>query len=661
MIYSSNKYANELEARTCRAKFFRFLSFISPKNLQPLVIKAGVNALAGIVDCSKIFTWENAKFIDPIELSALTVQASMLESNKDNEIFFYNKGKSGVICLDATGLTVVPFKQCQNNAKMNSFSMSRIRTLHQLDSLPLKLGTMYQLKPVSLDLDAVKQFLLWRDITRYPENMLNFSNLTKPQVGDVVRVLVKEQSQPEHLKNLLFVVVQDENYASVEGILTPSDISTKWVDDCRTLFNPRQSFYAKVFNITEDGKYRFSIRYKMDKYIRSGTSVEEDAQKIVLKSDFAADSNPVLPKTFIQELILLVDLCIRQENNIVNKIELIGYAYVLSCVVSDLKSYYYDFLLRYYATIEKFVSEEYDDIEIEFQEITPNAFVDLDRKKKLLELLNYVKSSDEDCINALQDLIKTESGNDVSKSSAVLMDYVCALEDDAFLEILSRLSKKNNSLVCNLKEVDLFGDHNKEDNLKHGGCVGITTESVDSSRTKVDIKFVSLVLNIFDDGSIVVVKDMPGCEAEDSTAQIAIPSYASSGFVLLMNNKGGLCKLLVKDIAGLGFMSKYNSDLNTSSLCNSFVVPCDCIVGVRTIGKRTRYLRLYKSEDIPCGSILTPKFIHNERSDEKLYQFFILPRHVENIVLDDSLGEKIYDNELSQNFIDTLNSYGVYI
>lgn len=167
--------------------------------------------------------------------------------------------------------------------------------------------------------------------------------------------------------------------------------------------------------------------------------------------------------------------------------------------------------------------------------------------------------------------------------------------------------------------------------------------------------------SIFDDGSIMVVKDMPGCEAEDSTAQIAIPSYASSGFVLLMNNKGGLCKLLVKDIAGLGFMSKYNSGLNPSSLCNSFVVPCDCIVGVRTIGKRTRYLRLYKSEDIPCGSILTPKFVHNERSDEKLYQFFILPRHVENIVLDDSLGEKIFDNELSQNFIDTLNSYGVYI
>ena len=282
MIHISEKYANELDARACKARFFRFLSFVCPEDMQPIMIKAGIDALVGVIDGSNIFTWENATNVNPIALCNQTAHATILDCNTENDFYFMKSaGTTGIIRLDPTGFTIVPYKQCANNFKMNSEFMENINVMHHLETLPIKLGTMLNISPIVMERDAVNQYLLWRAVSKHPENLAQRFELSTPRMGDKVRVCVKEQNQSDKLKYMLFVSVVDKRFASVDGILTPKDITGKWVEDTRKLFKVGQVFYAEVCNITENGKYQFSIRKDVEKYSTTVSRVEDDVKHIV--------------------------------------------------------------------------------------------------------------------------------------------------------------------------------------------------------------------------------------------------------------------------------------------------------------------------------------------------------------------------------------------
>ena len=79
--------------------------------MQSTILDAAINALVGILNDKDIFTWENITHINSIQLCNLTANAVVLDCNLEND-YYYNSGKSGILSLDPTGFTIVPYKQC---------------------------------------------------------------------------------------------------------------------------------------------------------------------------------------------------------------------------------------------------------------------------------------------------------------------------------------------------------------------------------------------------------------------------------------------------------------------------------------------------------------------------------------------------------------------
>ena len=686
LIHTNEKYSNELDARTCKARFFRFLSFVCSEDMQPVMLKAGIDALVGVIDGRRIFTWENAASINPITLCTLTAQAPVLDCNTDNDYYLMKKvGKTGIIRLDPTGFTIVPYKQCLINHRISPDFMNDIKIIHHLETLPIKLGTMLNVLPLVMERDAVKQFLLWQAITKHSERLKQGPDFLKPQVGDKVRVCVKEQNQSDELKHMLFVSVNDKRFAPVDGVLTPKDISYKWVEDARKLFKVGQMFYAEVQNITENGKYQFSIRNDVDRYATSVSMVEDDVKKLVLNIE-SDDNLEQMPKSFIQELILLVDMRIRRERNPMNKLTLIGYAYCMCALTSDSKSYYYDFLLRYYATIEKFVNNEYKEVNISFHDTINSKFPEIVSKRRLVELLNCANSQEMSGLQSLQTLAEEESTNDAGKFAAMLMAYIYAMKAGLSADAMSGIKKEINNFVGNSDILDLSALDSAIDEKEN------MQKSSDSDTTELDIETVDveiienppktdgiskevaeeplevnveeltpLKLNIFDDSSIQLTADDSHLDNQNAVITISIPIYAMNGIILLVNNEGGISKICVQDIVRMEKQTLLDSNVNPYKLNNHFVVPTDCIVGTIIISDKRKYIEIHNTKDMINSNFLQPKFIRYESIMAIRHQPFILPECCDIHGLKECCNKCIDSKDLPDNIIDGLQSYGVFI
>ena len=156
----------------------------------------------------------------------------------------------------------------------------------------------------------------------------------------------------------------------------------------------------------------------------------------------------MLSKSFVQELILLIDMRIRRESNNTDKLTLIGYAYCLSALASDPKSYYYDFLLRYYAAIDKFITNEHIDVDIQFHDTIDSHFTNIVNKRRLVELLSYANNQEIEGLQALQQLAIDESNNDVGKLAAMLVAYIYSIKAGFYDEPMSGIHNNINNYFC---------------------------------------------------------------------------------------------------------------------------------------------------------------------------------------------------------------------
>src|SRR5574344_995815 len=689
LILQNYKYKDILEARASKARFFRFLSFVCPTDMQALVLKAGVDALVGVIDDTKVFTWNNAYDINPIKLCNLTSQATILDSNLENDFFQVKEsGKSGIIRLDSTGFTIVPYKQCLTNFRFNLNFIENIRIIHHLETLPIKLGTMFDVSPLIMDSDAVNQYILWRDITKYPEKLV--SNVVKqyPTIGDNVLVYVKAQNQLDKLKYMIFVTVIDQRFTQVDGIITVKDITPKWIDDARKLFNEGDFFYAIVNNITEEGKYSFSIRESVSKYASSISKVEEDVKHIILKSEDIS-ALPQMTKSFIQELILLIDMRLRKESNLKNKLILIGYAHCLSSLASDPKSYYYDFLLRYYAVIDKFVTNKHNDIEISFVDTINSKFVDISNKRHLIELLSFANNQSEDGLKALQTLAEDESRNDVGKLAAMLTTYIYALKAGFTTRILEGLKEEINECVTNSDNLDLSAlsievPNDNQENTEFGTPENsnedlnekLLTEELNEQTDKTDNidivqkatinqfisnSRVSLVMDIFEDQSIIISEDLPTSEKYDSVISISIPECSYEGILLLVNTSGAICKMSISDISKLNRRVRLNSKINPFNLSNHFVVPSECYIGSILTTLDGTYFEMYSTNNLVTSDTQKLNYLLKCKSTVVRHQPFILPL---NCIIDDKdsfIGKSKNREFVPSAFVEEIKNYGVYI
>lgn len=694
MIHTSEKYTNDLDARACKARFFRFLSFVCSDDMQPIMIKAGIDALVGVIDTSNIFTWENATNINPIALCNLTAQAIVLDCNTENDFYFMKSaGKTGIIRLDSTGFTIVPYKQCVNNFKMNSDFMENINVIHHLETLPIKLGTMLNISPLVMEQDAVKQYLLWRAITKHPKNLNQGRELLTPQIGDKVRVCVKEQNQSDKLKYMLFVSVVDKRFSSVDGILTPKDITSKWVEDTRKLFEVGQTFYAEVCNITSNGKYQFCIRKDVEKYATTVSRVEDDVKHIVEENCVSVNDLPMLSKSFVQELILLVDMRIRKESNPKHRLTLIGYAYCLSALASDPKSYYYDFLLKYYAAIDKFISNDYQDIEIKFNDTINSKFPNVVNKRRLVELLSYTNNQETDGLLALQKLSEEEAENDAGKLAAMLMAYIYATRAGFSSVTIDGIKNEINKYIGNSDKLDLSALDTEHEVPKDTEEIGSDEELVDTENNsgadkdlssdiskelpeiddttfefpetledkKTSKVLLPLKLHFLDDGNLVVTEDSIKSESNKAIVDISLPTYALDGVVLLISNEGGISKIKAQDIANCQLQTKIECKINPYIISNHFVVPTDCVVGTILNTVNGKFVEIHQTESIPANSLSTPVFKRDESFAVVSQQPFILPNNCEIPGLEHYFEKCIASKDISEEIILGMQSYGVFI
>lgn len=676
LIYSSNTFYNEIICREAKARFFRYLSFVCNPSMQSTLLKAAINSLVGILTDKDIFTWKNIVNINIIELTNLASKATVLDCNLEND-FYYNSGKSGVLVLDPTGFTIVPYKQCITTLIPRCTSLEEINVIHNLDLLPLKLGSMYNFRNIDPNDNPVEQHLLWEAITKVPSN-LQKAQRPEPRIADIVKVMVKEQNQSDKLKSMVFVTTIDNRYQSVDGVIMVNEISGKWIEDARTVFNPGDVFYAKV--IRDNGKYNFSIKDEVNKFSTVTSSAEEDAQKIIINKT-EESNNQELPNGFVQELILLLDMYIRMGNDMQNKLTMTGYAYCLSSLLGDPKSYYYEFMLRYFAIIERFMSGNYQDLSISKPNLNDKYFKNLSGKKHIVELLAITEKSTEEAIDSLSKLAKQESTNDVGKVSSMLLAFLYANQANLSFEALNAIKKEIKTFITNDKDLDLTTlDLSNEEIQEEISFEGKQSEeevcndnkspeekdlngdemAITENRGKMEqtYTFVPLKLNIFEDCSTIIDNTTKKVDREESIMEISIKEYAADGFLIIVNNQGCIGKIPVSYIRQLEHGVRIDNCINPYKLSNYFVVPSDCAIGLLVTTNDDKYIKIWNTKDITSSQLSNIKFNDSQTDIGHRFQAFILPP---NIGIDEYYNNCTKVNLLSKNIQELFESYGVLI
>ena len=681
LIYSSDKWFNEIQNRESKARFFRFLSFLCIDSRQTTILDAAINALVGILNDKEIFTWENITHINTINLSNLTANAAILDCNLGND-YYYNSGRSGILSLDPTGFTIVPYKQCITSLLSKTTSLEEVNIIHNLESLPLKLGSMYNYKSLVPGDGAVEQFLMWNAVTRTPAN-LEKTLKPLPQTGDVVKIMVKEQNQPDNLKWLIFVTVVDNRFQSVQGAISVKEISSKWIEDARTVFSPGDILFATVCSTSND-RFSFSIKEEANKYATISSSAAEDARNLVINKTDDNISN-ILPKGFVQEFILLVDMRIRKESSIKNKLTLIGYAYCLSALLGDPKSYYYDFILRYYASIDKFITGRYKDVAIPVSINTDKYFKNITSKLHLIELLEMTDSSNEEGITSLAQLSSQESNNDVGKISSMLLTYLYAQKANFSPKVLSTIKSELNEYISNPEVLNLsaLDDSNKDtsecdyedditdnddftsdeiiNSVQEIASTPETDEEIASNGTFIESKkFVPFTLTILDDSSIKLLEDNKN-NVTDSVINIPIKQYAEKGHLIIVNNNAGISKIPVSTFSSMQFDERIYDCINPYNLSNHFTVATDCIVGIVLTTDNGRYVELKNTNEIPDSTICNVHYTEPQCDRISRHQAFILPEDNGIEGLAEYYNRNVECESIPQGIIKSLESYGIYI
>lgn len=682
IIYSHYKWHNELYCREAKARFFRFLSFLCADDLQNSLLKAGIDSLVGVLDDKDIFTIDNISHLNPIRLSLLSTKAPVLDNNIDNDFYFSNS-KTGILSLDAIGFTLIPYKQCISSY-INCFSANEnVNILHHLDSLPLKLGSMYSFKNIYPNDSAVEQYLLWNSITRAPQN-LEKKTKTSLKLGDSVKVIVKEQNQPDKLKFMLFVSTFDTNFEDVDGVILVNELSSKWVEDARTIFNVGDVFYAKVCHI-DNGKYNFSIKEQLQKFATYSSSVIDDAKQIVINNK-NAEKGIHLPKGFIQELILLIDMYIRKELNSQTKLTLLGYAYCLSALVSDPKSYYYDLLIRYYACIEKFVSGTHKELNIDFNANVEKYFSNATNKLRLMKLLSLIDTSNEEDILSLASLAKDESYNDVGKLAAMLLTYIYAQKAKLTSSSLNAIKEEINDYVGNSEKLDfssLANDTSREEDDEDENVNDI--EEYDNSlkeTTQIETEVVEAVvieakdptslvlsndafrpikLSVNNDSSIIISNDFNKLLSENSVIDIIVKDYAKHGYILLVFNTGEVAKIPVHSFCSLEFDKRIENLINPNKISNYFTVASDCIFGSISTTEEGTYIEMYNTS---CLQEIALNDIQLKKPFNKgiiRHQPFILPLNNGIVGIEEFFNKSTLQSNIPTEISGALKAYGVYI
>lgn len=682
LILINNNVLNELNLRSEKAKFFRFLSYTCPKDIQPIAYKCGINSLVGTLDDSTIFTWNNIKDFNLTKFCQQAGLAPTFESNTDNDFcYFKDKGKSGLIWLCSTGFVIIPHKHCITYFKRDLSLLESVRVIHNLESFPLKIGTMLPISEISFSGLADKDYELWTKIAKNPQ-FLRKENDNLPPVGERILVQVKAQSQNDNLKDLLFVTSIDNRFTSIDGAIYVKEISNRYIADCRKIYQEGDIFFANVMSI-KDGKLSLSIKERIDQEINPTSNITDDLCRILQKKTIEIDESKRMNNNFIHELILLIDNRIRKETSKKERELLIGYAYNLSTLISDPKSFYYNFMLRYYASVEQFNSNLSGEITIPFVEGNIlNMFPGVKIRRKIIDLLSKTSSLSHDSFCTLIELANN-ADKIVMNFTSLLLSYMYAQKGNASENSISEIKKDINAIIENpdkINLIDVIEDVASFEELNQQGkeeiekdkfvkTIIIETKENVEPKTKNELEIDDLQkesacfdstinLNFFDDKTLSLSKTK--LDVENLSNRIEIEPYTQNGIIIIITKDGELLKLPVNTIKDKKLNQKYECPINPYRIGKFFVVPTDCYIGMVYHTSNEIEIFADSTANIPDSSFVEANLKTVSTNQILKMQPFILPI-MEDIQLNLSLRKSISVDKVDSQTIELLESFGVFI
>ncbi len=683
----SEEKTKELQIRSDKARFFRFLSYLCPKNVQSYAYRCGINSLVGTLDDSSIFSWEMLENFNISLLSQRMIQAPILETNINNNYFFFkDKGKSGLIWLCSTGFVIIPHKHSISYFKRNLSTISEVKTFHHLETLPLSLGTMLPFPEISFTGKADKDYLLWTQITKNPLQLME-GNHCMPPAGERILVQVKSQNQNDNLKDLLFVNSIDNRYDSIDGAIYVKDISKRYISDCRKIYKEGDIFFATVIQ-SKGNRLCLSIKDDVDDNNITSDNLSEDLNRIIQKECIDLDGITRMDKNFIQELILLIDNRIRRESSQSKREILTEYAYNLSSLASDPKSFYYNFMLRYHAAITQFNNNS-GNIDIEFvRGSMPDKFPGVRTRLEIINLLKQANSSDAESFNIIIEL-SNKDNEIVSNFTSLLLSYMYAQKAHAsdssireikkdintFLEKPNNLdfSSVANDLFINGEDTDIDKGIEEDVLIQKEGIASTKRPAISENKIKelhsntasnifdVDLNRLSFdtitYMNLYDANVLSFSKSKID---ENISKQIEIAPYAKDGIILMVTRDGELFKLPISSFENKDINVEYNCPINPYKIHYYFVVPTDCYIGLYFKCGDGGNLYLNLSSEIEASTLEEATLIKVVENQSTNIQAFILP-NLDDINMDKLIGKITDVKNIDMVTIKQLESFEIFI
>lgn len=642
-IYDLSDEDTLMAKRFVKAQFYRILCLITPESQRSIPLKAGYQAILGLLNDETIFCWSNVRNFDIDGQLALIENCPEFEANLENNFCIACK-KQAHILFRPTGIMVLP-SNSYRSIVTETLSDEDLKVVYTDEDCYFSICSMYNDPTWSLGNDIAENLDTWMSLYRDRKYFATSNNL--PSVGDTLLVRAKMR-----YKRMLFNTIIDRN-VSRDAAMMLSEISTKWVEPAHVK-DFGELFYADVINIREDGGYiNLSVKKYTEQYNNRNTTGIIDFKSLFLKENTHVFPIKGGANKLVQEYTYLLDIDIKSEKNLVKKINKLSIATSLLSLTKHIKSYYYDFLRRYYLVLYNFSCDKKLDERFIINEKhldVAKFFPDINRKNAIYNLLQNIDNLSQE---ELKTLWEKSQGNNTSESKLTALIVSLSLmkqngaSEESYLPVKSEiveLLQKPQILDSTLGLSSLLSDNNEEED---------PTTAEEQSGDYIDMveaEFVDLDgLYLHREGNTFT----PHAEAVDED-DIYISSFADNGKLLFCSPQGEIIAYNYDEIITRKVKVEIPEEM---VIDNFFALPTDVL-----------FIALYKRNNASYINLLTSNNIHDylELNIQDRVQYYILPlgleqEYVNTLLSRDNDGCEFSISDIGDADINLMVSYGINI
>ena len=642
-IQDSSEEDAALAKRFVKAQFYRILCLVTPEGQRSIPLRAGYQAILGLLNDETIFCWANVKDFDIDGQVALIENCSEFEANLENN-FGVQCRKQSHILFRPTGIMLLP-SNSYRPIVTETLPDDELKAIYNDEDCYFGVCSMYNDPIWNLGENIGENLDTWMSLYR-DRKYFDTSNNT-PSIGDTILVRTKLR-----YKSMLFNTIIDRNI-SRDAAMMVSEISNKWVDPDQ-LHEFGDLFYADVINIREDGGINISVKKYTEQFNNRGTSGISDLRSLYLKENTHAFPLKSGANKLVQEYIFLLDIDIKSEKNLTRKINKLSIATSILSLTKHIKSYYYDFLRRYYLALYNFSSDkEFDErfaINKKHLDVA-KYFPDINRKNAIYNLLQNIDNLSQEELKTLWEKAQENNTSD-GKLTALIVSLSLMKQngasEESYLPLKSEiveLLQKPQMLDGTLGLSSLLSNGNEEEES------AVTEEPaadyVDMVETEEPVELDGLYLHREGNAFIAYA------EAIDES-DIYITSFAECGKLLFCSANGQIITYHYDDILSRKVEVTVPEDM---VIDNYFALPINALLVALYKKNENSYIKLMTSQSI--GDRL-------ELDIRGRVQYYILPLGLEQetfntILTGSNSGREIPVTDIKDGDINTMVSFGINI